>query len=164
MIYMTLYSKNINSTKMVYYVLLRRRSEWLLACSLDMSWPHKHDRLSGTIFQGWFSPGDLCHHRHVQICQKSQRIGCVIPLCKLQGGISQPILRLFWHICMCQARSFFKNLQYRTTTSMWYDLGLRCCFQKNLRQARAPSKSKGSCQSSEFEENVRLWFVDASVW
>ena len=36
---------------------------------------------------------------HVQICQKSQRIGCVIPRCKLQCGITQPILRLFLHIC-----------------------------------------------------------------
>ena len=35
----------------------------------------------------------------VQTCQKSQRIGCVIPRCKLQCGITQPILRLFWHIC-----------------------------------------------------------------
>ena len=31
----------------------------------------------------------------VQICQKSQRIGCVIPHCNLQRGITQPILRLF---------------------------------------------------------------------
>ena len=29
---------------------------------------------------------------YVQICQKSRRIGCVIPRCKLQSGITQPIL------------------------------------------------------------------------
>ena len=28
----------------------------------------------------------------VQICQKSRRIGCVIPCCNLQSGITQPIL------------------------------------------------------------------------
>ena len=31
----------------------------------------------------------------VQKCQKSRRIGCVIPHCKLQRGIMQPILRPF---------------------------------------------------------------------
>ena len=31
--------------------------------------------------------------------KKSGRIGCVIPRCKLQRGITQPILRLFWHNC-----------------------------------------------------------------
>ena len=31
----------------------------------------------------------------LQICQKSQRIGCVIPLCKLKCVITQPILQLF---------------------------------------------------------------------
>ena len=31
----------------------------------------------------------------VEICQKSLRIGCVIPRCKLQCEITQPILRLF---------------------------------------------------------------------
>ena len=35
---------------------------------------------------------------HVQ-CQKSPRIGCVIPRCTLQCKITQPILWLFWHIC-----------------------------------------------------------------
>ena len=35
----------------------------------------------------------------VQICQKIRRIGCVILCCKLQCGITQPILQLFWHIC-----------------------------------------------------------------
>ena len=34
----------------------------------------------------------------VQICNKSQRIGCVIPHCKLQCGITQ--LHIFWHVCM----------------------------------------------------------------
>ena len=44
------------------------------------------------------SPGgrSLCT---VQICRKSQRIGCVISHCNLQCGITQPILRLFRHIC-----------------------------------------------------------------
>ena len=32
---------------------------------------------------------------HVQICQKSRRIGCVIPHCNLHCGITQPILPLF---------------------------------------------------------------------
>ena len=36
---------------------------------------------------------------YVQISQKSQRIGWVIPRHNLQCGITQPILRLFWHIC-----------------------------------------------------------------
>ena len=49
---------------------------------------------------------DSCYRLHTfalcsgcQICQKSWRIGCAIPCCKLQCGITQPILRLFWHIC-----------------------------------------------------------------
>ena len=44
---------------------------------------HLHAALPGTI----------------QICQKSRRIGCVIPHCNLQCGVTQPILQLFWHIC-----------------------------------------------------------------
>ena len=37
---------------------------------------------------------------NVQMCQKkSRRIGCVIPHCKLQRGIAQPIFRLLRHIC-----------------------------------------------------------------
>ena len=37
---------------------------------------------------------DLCFpfHLSLQICKKSRRIGCVIPHCKLQRGITQPIL------------------------------------------------------------------------
>ena len=31
----------------------------------------------------------------IQICQKNGKIGCVIPCCKLQHGITQPILRHF---------------------------------------------------------------------
>ena len=31
----------------------------------------------------------------VQICQKSRRVGCVIPHCNLQRGITQPTPRLF---------------------------------------------------------------------
>ena len=41
----------------------------------------------------------------VQICQKSRRIGCVIPYCNLQRDIKQPILRLFWH-CSLDHRLF----------------------------------------------------------
>ena len=45
-----------------------------------------------------------------QICQKSQRIGCMILCCKLQRGITQPILRLFWHICNKRRHAFHKKL------------------------------------------------------
>ena len=31
--------------------------------------------------------------------KKSQRIGCVIPRCNLLRGITQPIIRILWHIC-----------------------------------------------------------------
>ena len=43
------------------------------------------------------NPGEIstcldCNQLHrVQICQKSRGIGCVIPYCKLQCGITQPI-------------------------------------------------------------------------
>ena len=37
--------------------------------------------------------------QNLQICPKIRRIGCVIPPCNLQHGITQPILQLFWHIC-----------------------------------------------------------------
>ena len=37
---------------------------------------------------------DLCREQ-VQICKKSQKIGCVIPHCNLQCGITQPILQIF---------------------------------------------------------------------
>ena len=33
---------------------------------------------------------------YIQICQKSRRIGCVIPRCNLQCGITQPILQIFY--------------------------------------------------------------------
>ena len=33
--------------------------------------------------------------REIQMCQKGRRMGCVITRCKLQCGITQPILRLF---------------------------------------------------------------------
>ena len=36
---------------------------------------------------------------HCTDMPKSQRIGCVIPHCYLQRWITQPILRIFWHIC-----------------------------------------------------------------
>ena len=36
-----------------------------------------------------------CFIIYLQICQKCRRIGCVIPHCKIQRGITQPILRLF---------------------------------------------------------------------
>ena len=38
------------------------------------------------------------NENRLQICQKSERISCVIPRCKLHCGITQPILRIFWHI------------------------------------------------------------------
>ena len=38
----------------------------------------------------------------LQICQKSQRIGRLIPRCKLQCGIVQPILGLFFDISVCK--------------------------------------------------------------
>ena len=40
--------------------------------------------------------------QNVQICQNIQRIGCMIPCCKLQCRITQPILRICWHICTCR--------------------------------------------------------------
>ena len=39
---------------------------------------------------------------NVQICQKNQSIGCVIPRCKLKCGITQPFFWLLWHICICK--------------------------------------------------------------
>ena len=43
----------------------------------------------------------------LQICQKSRKIGCVIPHCNLQRGITQPILRLFLtYLYMGCAKSF----------------------------------------------------------
>ena len=44
-------------------------------------------------------PPETISHFTLQICQNSWRIGCVIPHCKLQCGITQPIIQLFWHIC-----------------------------------------------------------------
>ena len=45
----------------------------------------------------------------VQICEKSQKIGCVIPHCMLHHVITQPIFQLFSHICT-----------YRTEKKFWY--------------------------------------------
>ena len=42
-----------------------------------------------------FSSHEMNNPVCVQICQKSRRIGCVIPRCKLQCRITQPTLRLF---------------------------------------------------------------------
>ena len=55
----------------------------------------------------------------VQICQKSRRIGCVIPHCNLQRGFTQPILQLFGHICFLSrgrvAHSAAQNNAFRVT-------------------------------------------------
>ena len=39
-------------------------------------------------------PKGISYLKLQQICPKSRRISCVIPCCKLQCGITQPILRL----------------------------------------------------------------------
>ena len=68
---------------------------WANRCQYEWIHTHAcqvHDKLL-------FKESSLCA---VQICQKIRRIGCVILRCKLQCGITQPILRLFWHICTCK--------------------------------------------------------------
>ena len=47
--------------------------------------------------------------RLLQVCQKSRRIGCVIPRCNLQHRIMQPILWLFWHVHVCRLSGGRKN-------------------------------------------------------
>ena len=42
------------------------------------------------------------------MCPKSWRIGCVISHYNLQCGITQPILRPFWHICTSGRQSALK--------------------------------------------------------
>ena len=61
----------------------------------------------------------------IQICQKSRRIGCVIPHCKLQHWIAQPILRLIWHICTYEF-TYFPNVLKSTgrhCTRAWMGRG-----------------------------------------
>ena len=53
-----------------------------------------------------------------QMCQKSRRIGCVISRCNLQCRITQPIIRLFWHICTCTKLQVKWNLNFMTNHSM----------------------------------------------
>ena len=45
----------------------------------------------------------------VQICQKCQKIGCVIPRCNLSCGITQPIFDFFWHTCSTSKEVAFKR-------------------------------------------------------
>ena len=42
--------------------------------------------------------GEFPHQQNVQKCEKIRRIGCIIPHCNLQHGITQPILQLFFYI------------------------------------------------------------------
>ena len=88
-------------------------------CTLSRSMEESTERGSkkrGQIFMGTSSrTNNICGKRnvdsrvhfwigsvehHIQICQKSRRIGCEIPSRKLHCRITQPILRLFWHICI----------------------------------------------------------------
>ena len=56
----------------------------------------------------------------IQIRQKSRRIGCVIPRCKLKRRITQPILRLFWHICTYVSRVPFAFGASYVVSSRWH--------------------------------------------
>ena len=62
----------------------------------------------------------LCMHPVItrpivlNICQKRWSEGCVILYCNLQCGITQPILRLFWHIC-----SLLSRMPPLTLVSYW---------------------------------------------
>ena len=65
----------------------------------------------------------LTYHRaEVQICQKSWRIGCVIPRCKLQCGIMQPILWL-WRFILCESA----NVEFHKMTFHFW--GIPFCLQ-----------------------------------
>ena len=55
----------------------------------DDSQPMSTDEDEGSSFPG------LSQGSKVKICQKSRRMGCVIPHCKLQYGITLPIIKLF---------------------------------------------------------------------
>ena len=61
--------------------------------SLTATPPGWSPAASSTTRQRWVSSSA------VQICQKSRWIGCVIPHCNLQCGITQHIPPLFWDIC-----------------------------------------------------------------
>ena len=45
----------------------------------------------------------------LSICQKSRGMGCVIPRWHLQRVITQPILRLFWHVCSSELQPTISN-------------------------------------------------------
>ena len=60
---------------------------------------------------------------HVQIqCQRSRKIGCVISNCKLQHGITQPILRLF-DISVVDRRRHFMYLKCSGSAMMAMEPG-----------------------------------------
>ena len=108
-----------------------------------------------------------------KICQKWRRIGCVIPRSKLQRGITQPILKLFWHICTYLAK--FPRLMsismvppagtmsISLTTSLWrlrWRAIEKCRFTSVRRRSRFTLRGEGEERKSWWNgDSLKNWFL-----
>ena len=61
----------------------------------EMGWDKKEWHGGGSQCPTFSILRDVREEGELQICQKSRRIGCMIPHCNLQHGITQPFLRFF---------------------------------------------------------------------
>ena len=100
---------------------LRTSQESWASVLLDLSALHP----SGVPRRGWM---DVCSQRplnYVQICQKSRRIGCVIPRCKLHCSTTQPIWDFLTYLYYYALRTLglLENIKYRDRRTKRWALG-----------------------------------------
>ena len=92
---------------------------------------------------------------NIQICQKNQRIGCIIPHCKFQRGITQPIIWFFWHVCTAMPFTFMSGISlpgyYPPQRNYPYETQQNSPQQKEQIQPDQPRQSEVS------SEHQRMW-------
>ena len=104
----------------------------------------------------------------IQLCQKIWRIGCVTPPCKLQHGITQPILWHFWHICIWTDTTYSLRTAYlssQMTTHFqphrWvvgrqcHSLSMHHCNSLSIHWDRKERRAR--CRPGTENKNGKIW-------
>ena len=106
----------------------------------------------------------------VQKCQKSRRIGCVIPHCKLKCGSTQPILWLFWHIWTWR-KEWWSYWRLRISRHSWWSAlrraGLSVCADFGSIPTRKFDKIDSvnlALQSLSDIVTSTLWHIYRILW
>ena len=96
----------------------------------------------------------------LQICQKSRRIGCVIPRCNLQHGITQPIIRLYWKIFI--SRYDCRDYVTDNTKSIIWITFRRTVMGYIPRKGYASCKYRGQFSESVFRAKIAVGLIKFS--